>query len=223
MGSLMGWTIGFVAKDTRYDGDVASVLDDWAQFSREGYADTFAIAIDDDVYWFGNMAAVPAKQALALVQGAPVIKDDTRDNDTVRILRIGSWGAWEKQIEAEAALEGVNLQAPFEVDDDALESLVHGEGSTVFADCTSVYRELAPNTAARLQYGHVASHGLLADSADEVGADRGEAGAELAKCLQFVASVIQTRKLLYAIEYDSVGYGDADVPPAIPWPRFKLG
>lgn len=220
----MGCRYGFVQRRTDCDGDLEAQLDAWAQFCREFYFEQFVIALDNQLYWFGNMEDPGAyHQTETALRGTEVIKDNELDNDTVVIHRIGNWDDWQQEIAQRAALLDIGLDPSVSIEE---LKVFHPGGSIVYGYNFDhpQYSTLHPNTAYRLQYEHVAdfsqiSH-FIADCQELFG-EESDAGS-YAKYMAFVADIIKERKLLYEIQYSSVSYGDASAEPLIPWPRLQL-
>lgn len=226
----MGYSYGFVTRSSKYT-DLEELLDAWAQFCRDIYFVEFKIAIDDYLYWFGNMQYPEAYEASLVFPDRDELKSNAQDGDAVVIYRAGSWSDLASEIEAEAKSRGIAPHCGPGINDEF--DCFIPDGSTIFG-CgyweTPEFYTVNGNTAHRLQYGFAADYRYLPSSVEdhrEVYGDNpdiyNEQGhSDWASYLLFVAEMIAKHKVAYEICYDSVGYGDPSVAPKFPWPRLRF-
>ncbi|MEM8779597.1 MAG: hypothetical protein AAGF26_12145 [Cyanobacteria bacterium P01_G01_bin.49] len=225
----MGYTWGFVTRETKYEA-LEDLLDAWSQFCRDFYFGEFKIAIDDQLYWFGNMEDASAYETSLQFSNTDTLKTNDFDGDTVVICRAGSWKVLEDQIQQQALSKGLNPQAIPGFKEEL--EIFCPDGSIIFGyeyDFPK-YMTVQSNTAYRLQYQTAADYRYInsltedhreiyhqnRDIYDNCGV------SEWASYMIFVSEMILIHKLLFEICYDTVSYGDPSVSPRFPWPRIKF-
>lgn len=226
----MGYSYGFVTRSSQ-DIDLEELLDAWAQFCRDIYFVEFKIAIDDCLYWFGNMQYPEAYESSLAFPKSDGLKTNDEDGDAVVIYRAGFWSDLASEIEAEAKSRGLDPHSGPGLNDEF--DCFIPDGSTIYG-CgyweQPEFYTVNGNTAYRLQYGFAADYRYLPSSVEDhraVFGDNREIYDEQGysawtSYLLFVAEMIDKHKMAYEICYDSAPCGDESVATKFPWPRLRL-